>query len=620
LLADNADSRCDQKILPDHAAFTQCQKDEHVRAQERLEKRRPQQGRNILIIIIVAIIASAATIGLSIRQAADSARQNGLQNTSVTAQISLDRSKLISAAKSSGSGSTGADAKPDFETLRKTLNDKGLKLADYEKYKKASSSIASTYYSQTTALSATDAFQPVETSDSASSSNSTGTTSSDDSSQASTDGNDANTNQGESGQAGGFRGGSAMADGAMAGGMGAERTTQGDFSLTGFSSDTAVDNARNGKFTMSSGKVFGYTAASNNDIIISKSLADFNNLKVGDSVSTENTSDTTTTYTLKIVGIYKDSTDTSTNQMGGFARSTSSDPANAIYTSVSTLKALGLDSDSGDDDAAQLSYTYVFANKSAYETFVKDVKKAGLSSDYTVSSADVEEYEASLVPLDNLSKFAATLLLIVLGVGAVVLIVLNLFNVRERKYEVGVLTAIGIRKAKVAIQFVIELFIVTMVGLAIGVAAGAATSIPISNQMLSSQVSAQETTQQSQQQQFGRDMQGAGNAQGSTGNGLVGTSGSQSGDSAGSSTDKGSSSHATASGKNATSAGTAGRFGNKSPFGRATNYISSVNATVNLKVVGQLVLIGIVLTVISGLVAVIFVMRYEPLQILADRS
>lgn len=50
------------------------------------------KGRNMLIIVIVTIIAAAATIGLSIRQAA-AARSSGLDNTTVTAQISLDRGK-----------------------------------------------------------------------------------------------------------------------------------------------------------------------------------------------------------------------------------------------------------------------------------------------------------------------------------------------------------------------------------------------------------------------------------------------------------------------------------------------------------------------------------------------
>ncbi|MBD9132919.1 MAG: hypothetical protein EGP85_13470 [Bifidobacterium bifidum] len=60
--------------------------------------------------------------------------------------------------------------------------------------------------------------------------------------------------------------------------------------------------------------------------------------------------------------------------------------------------------------------------------------------------------------------------------------------------------------------------------------------------------------------------------------------------------------------------------GMRGGFSQAVDYVSTIDATVNLKVVGQLILIGLGLTLISALVGIIFVMRYEPLQILADRS
>ncbi len=50
------------------------------------------------------------------------------------------------------------------------------------------------------------------------------------------------------------------------------------------------------------------------------------------------------------------------------------------------------------------------------------------------------------------------------------------------------------------------------------------------------------------------------------------------------------------------------------------DYVSEINATVNLAVVGQLILIGLRLTLISALVGIVFVMCYEPLPLLADRS
>ncbi|OXM99801.1 ABC transporter permease [Bifidobacterium vansinderenii] len=448
------------------------------------------KGRNILIVVIVAIIAAAATISLSIRDAAQTARDEGLANTEVTATISLDRDKLISEAKQNSDSSSGSDSdgQPDFDAMRSALDQSSLSLADYQKYAKASSVNVTTYYSEETGVSATDGFQPVETSTSSSNSS--------DSSLSDTSSNSGDSN-GDQNQPGG-QGGQGGPGGSM---------TQGDFTLTGFSSDKAIANARNGSFTMVDGKVFGYDSSSDGQAIISKSLAEFNNLSVGDTITVADPSDSSKTYTLTIVGIYKNSSSentTASGPMGG----TSQDAANAIYTSVSTLKSLGLDSDStsssDSSNSTQLNFTYVLGSKDDYETFSQDVKNAGLDDTYTVSSTDVEQYESSLVPLDNLAKFALTLLVIVLAVGAVVLIVINLFNIRERKYEVGVLTAIGVKKAKVAAQFAIELLIVTMIGIALGVTGGAVASVPVSNELLAQQISSQQSEAQSQQEQFGR--------------------------------------------------------------------------------------------------------------------
>lgn len=588
------------------------------------------KGRNILVAIIVAIIAAAATIGLAIRQAAVTARETGLDNTTITAQISFDRSKAISelresssssdSSDSSDSSSSSSDSQPDFDAMREAMSDKQLSLSDYETYAKASSAVKSTYYTETTSLAETDAVQPVEdsTSSSSSSSSSDSSSSSSDGDATKSDGN-AQSGDGQQGQPGGGQGG----------GMGGMTMTSGDFSLVGFSSDEAVANAENGTFTMSDGEVFGYDSDSDGDVIISKELADFNNLKVGDTFTLENVNDEDTTYTFTIVGIYENSTESS-NQMGGPMGSTASDPANAIYTSVSTLKSLGLDADSTTSStdssgntvetaAAQLNYTYVFSSKDDYEQFISDAEKAGLSDDYTVSSADVEQYESSLVPLDNLAQFALTLLWIVLGVGAVVLVVLTLFNVRERKYEVGVLTAIGVKKVKVAAQFTFELLVVTMIGLALGAAGGAVASVPVSNQLLAAQVAQQESQASSQNAQFGRDMQGPGAPGGSS------SSSSSSSDSSSDASGSGSSSSSDSSDSSSSSSSAnaqnqPGGNGPRGMMGQAVNYVSNVNATVNLKIVGQLLLIGLGLTLVAALVAVVFVMRYEPLQILADRS
>ena len=54
------------------------------------------KGRNVLIGIIVLVIAISACIGLSIRQAAQSAKEETLSGMTVTATISIDRQAMMS--------------------------------------------------------------------------------------------------------------------------------------------------------------------------------------------------------------------------------------------------------------------------------------------------------------------------------------------------------------------------------------------------------------------------------------------------------------------------------------------------------------------------------------------
>ena len=53
------------------------------------------KGRNVLIGIIALVIAVSACIGLSIRQAAENAKETALDGMSVTATISYDRGAMM---------------------------------------------------------------------------------------------------------------------------------------------------------------------------------------------------------------------------------------------------------------------------------------------------------------------------------------------------------------------------------------------------------------------------------------------------------------------------------------------------------------------------------------------
>jgi putative ABC transport system permease protein len=516
------------------------------------------KGRNIIIAVIILTIVTAATLALAINNSASYAKQTGLSDTKITAAVEVNRTTMMQAPETSGSATEGGSGSESSQTDRQArmqemlAKENELTLSKYQEWEKDSTVPISSYYSDSINVAQSSSnLKPIENS---------------------------STDNAPQGGGGGF---------SMSG-------SQSDFMITGLSSDEAVEALSN--FSIKDGKVFGYDDSDVNQAVISETLATYNNLKVSDTVTVQNPDKASETYKFKIVGICED---TQSSSSGGFGMM-GADPANTIYVNYKTVANMianskknpaTLDTDTNPTKttsalAGSLSYTYVLGSKQDYDQFASDLKTAGLDDSFQVTSPDVEAYEASLVPLENLSTFATTLFWIILGVGAIVLIALSIFNIRERKYEIGVLTAIGVKKPKVAAQFAVELLIVTLFAVVIGGGIGAATSVPVSNAMLKAQISSEQSKETSERSAFGRDRMGGAGAPGEGGAPAVAGGGGPS---------------------------TIGRAGSSQSF------TEQVNAVVTPTILFELLAIGLALSILGSLVGVVFVSRYEPLQILADR-
>lgn len=484
-------------------------------------------GRNILFAVIIIVIAASACIGLSIREAAEKARQESEENLQITASVYLDVRSMMSDSE---------DGSFDRSGFHEKMGNMGsLPLEELEIYATADA-VKEFFYQSQLYLDAGEGFEPVS-----------------DTADSETE-NENGSSQGAS-------------INKKSRNMGAAT----DFTLIGYSSESAMTGFINGTSVVTSGTVFD-EGTTDFVCMISDELAVYNNLKTGDEITLVNPANEEETYTLKIAGTYYDS-----SGEGGFG---SSDSVNRILVSAALCSEIAArsaenavtvtDEETGVESSSALteniSGTYVFSDVDSYEAFEAQARALGLPEEYTISSSDVSSYETSMVPLENLSKFASYFLLVVLIIGGVILVVLNLFNIRERKYEVGVLTAIGMKKWKVALQFVIEVFAVTALAIIIGGSAGAAVSVPVTNSLLESQVEAQASSTEQMEMAFGRGgMKGA--------------------------------------------ARTA-----------EVDYITEVSSAADLVVIGQLAGIGILLTILSSCVSVVFIMRYDPVRILANRD
>ena len=388
----------------------------------------------------------------------------------------------------------------------------------------------------------------------------------------------------------------------MMGGM----FSSGDFSIIGYSSDSAMAAFINGNASIVDGSMFEQ-GTSELICVISEELAMYNELAVGDTIIITNPSLETESYTLTISGIY---TSSENNDFSMSMFGASQDPANRIYMSAAALQTVldaseenstTITNDYGRESESKitgtLSATYSFADTESYYAFETEVRTLGLSEDYTVSSSDVSAYENSLAPLDTLSTMAGWFLIVILIIGGVILVVLNIFNVRERKYEVGVLTAMGMKKWKVAAQFMCEILVITMIAVILGAGIGAVSSVPVTNALLEGQVESQNSQQSQMEQNFGRPGDFGGGFPGGNMGGLPGGMPSDFPDDIG---------------------------GGKNPFGGmfegAANYITEVDSAMNLTVVFQMIGVGLLLTLVASAASVLFIMRYDPLKILANRD
>ena len=557
------------------------------------------KGRNILIGIIALVIAISACIGLSIRQAAEGAKASALDGMSVTATISYDRAGAMGEMGGGrGQGGGGGFDRNKFADMMG--NASSLTLEEYQKYATAES-VQDFYYTLTAYFNGSDSFLPVsdETTDSEES---------DGDLSGSLDGGDSSIPEMPNGMGGGTMGdmgGGMMGDmrGGMMGDMRGGMMSMGDFTVIGYSSDSSMTAFISGNASVTEGTMFE-EGTSDYICVISEELAIYNNLAVGDTIVITNPSLETEVYTLMVSGIY---TSNSTNDFASSRFGAGQDPANQIYMSANALQTIitaseeastTITNDNGRETESKitgtLAATYSFANTDDYYAFEEEVRTLGLDDSYTVSSADITAFENSLTPLNTLSTMAGWFLLVILIIGGIILVVLNIFNVRERKYEVGVLTAMGMKKWKVAAQFMCEILVVTMLAVVIGAGIGAVSSVPVTNALLEGQVQSQNNHQNQMDQNFGRPgNMGGGFPGGNMGNGMP----SDIPDNIG---------------------------GGKNPFGDmlggAADYITEVDTAMNLTVVLQMIGVGLLLTLIASAASVLFIMRYDPLKILANRD
>jgi len=126
---------------------------------------------------------------------------------------------------------------------------------------------------------------------------------------------------------------------------------------------------------------------------------------------------------------------------------------------------------------------YFLKHPDMLERFEAELRNKGLTDNYSVVT-DESTFNNMTEPVENLQNLMRTFLIIVLVLGAVIMVLLSTIVIRERKYEIGVLRAMGMKKKRVALGLWIEIITITCICFVLGMGAGTMLSQPVSDMIL----------------------------------------------------------------------------------------------------------------------------------------
>ncbi len=318
----------------------------------------------------------------------------------------------------------------------------------------------------------------------------------------------------------------------------------------------ANNDFKSGTRKIISGKIYENV----NECIISEQYASINNISVGDTIEVDSIyKDDPMAHSLMVTGIYMDNTmlgtdpDEVTSMMNR---------NNEILTSFETAIGMEMFQEFGN-----VSAQYFLMDPALLPAYEKELREKGLADYYTVTT-DEAGYKKVVGPVEGLAKVTNTFLIVVLVLGSMILILLSILAIRERKYEIGVLRAMGMKKAKVALGLLTETLVITGICLILGLGIGVVASQPVADSLLASQIElAQENSNTNGDMQTG----------GGTGVGAP-------------------------------------------EFSSDTKPLSELQVYLNTDAITQIVLISLVLAGISSIAGIMYITKYEPIKILSERN
>lgn len=186
--------------------------------------------------------------------------------------------------------------------------------------------------------------------------------------------------------------------------------------------------------------------------MISKELADKNNLSIGDRITMYDL-DTDSENTFEIVGIFS-----GTEGMSKDAITPDSIPANQGYIDINSYLKIW------NETTLELGSLEVYVDSAEnVEDVLKTIQNLPEIKGKTFTfSTDTADFDLISNPLSSLQKMVSTAVTVIAITGAAVIALLLILWTRGRKKEAGILMAVGKSKMEIVLQFLMENILVAI--------------------------------------------------------------------------------------------------------------------------------------------------------------
>ena len=257
-------------------------------------------------------------------------------------------------------------------------------------------------------------------------------------------------------------------------GKNSDSEESGDYTIEGVNGYAYIKDVKSGNMTISDGSYFN--EGDTDKAMISVDLAEANKLSVGDKITLTNVY-TKKNVTVSIVGIY----DTSSN----FSN------ANTIYMNTDTAAKFLSSDDYNNSNYDVENVSFTLNNAEDIDTFVTEVKSEHpeLAENNISVSEDTRTYDQMVGPIESVGSFATTILIIVAIASVVIIALIVTINVKDRRYEMGVLLSLGAKKTNIIGQIFIEIAMIGVVAFGLSACVATALADVMGQKILDSEVS-----------------------------------------------------------------------------------------------------------------------------------